>query len=119
MTYFYDFFILILLLWYNLQHLKSALSCTFFNNNKFRKDGNIYTVYIYFYLFIYSCIYLFSLNKTDTYLYFLTLEKVAVSLPTKCLSDPTSGSVFIGNYKLGPAPSREVGDTNHKLLLLF
>ena len=34
-----------------------------------------------------------KLNKTDTSLYFLTLEKVAVSLPTKCLSDPTRGSV--------------------------
>src|SRR5258705_11072457 len=30
-------------------------------------------------------------NKTDTSLYLLTLEKVTVSLPTKCLSNPTSG----------------------------
>src|SRR5258705_12219119 len=42
------------------------------------------------------------IQQTDTTLYFLTLEKVAFSLSTKCLSDPTSGSVFIGNYKLGP-----------------
>ena len=46
----------------------------------------------------------FKLNKTDTSLYFLTLEKVAVSLPTKCLSDPTNGSVLIDDYKLGHAP---------------
>ena len=45
-----------------------------------------------------------KLNTIDTSLYFLTVEKVAVSLPTKCLSDPTSGSVLIGNYRLGPAP---------------
>src|SRR5258705_4812549 len=50
------------------------------------------------------------IQQTDTTLYFLTLEKVSVSLPAKCLSDPTSGSVFIGNYKLGPAPSRHSGD---------
>src|SRR5258705_2828021 len=42
-------------------------------------------------------------NKTDTSLYFLTVEKVAVSLPTKCLSNPMSGSVLIGDYRLGPA----------------
>src|SRR5258705_8876657 len=46
----------------------------------------------------------FKLNKTDTSLYFLTLKKVEVSLPTKCLSDPTSGSVLIGDYRLGHAP---------------
>src|SRR5258705_2387767 len=57
------------------------------------------------------------IQQTDTTLYFLTLEKVAVSLPTKCLSDPTSGSVFIGIYKLGPTPSREVGDTNQYFCL--
>src|SRR5258705_11149106 len=39
--------------------------------------------------------------KTDTSLYFLTLEMVA--LPTKCLSNPTNGSVLIGNYRLGHA----------------
>ena len=44
-----------------------------------------------------------KLNETDTSLYLLTLEKVAVSLPTKCLSNPTSGSVLIGNYRLGHA----------------
>ena len=43
-------------------------------------------------------------DETDTSLsYFLTLEKVAVSLPTKCLSNPTSGSVLKGNYRLGHA----------------
>ena len=37
-------------------------------------------------------LYLFEkVNKTDTSLYFLTVEKVAVSLPTKCLSNPTNG----------------------------
>ena len=56
-----------------------------------------------------------KLNKMGTSLYFLTVEKVAVSLPTKCLSDPTSGLVFIGDYILGPAPCREVGDTNPRI----
>ena len=53
------------------------------------------------------------LNKTDTSLYFLTLEKVAVSLPTKCLSNPTSGSVLIGDYRLGPAHFPGLGISNH------
>src|SRR5258705_12016304 len=35
-------------------------------------------------------------NKTDTSLYFLTVEQVAVSLLTKCLSNPTSGSPLTG-----------------------
>ncbi len=43
-------------------------------------------------------IYIFKkLNETDTSLYFLTVEKVAVSLPTKCLSNPTIGSALIGD----------------------
>ena len=37
------------------------------------------------------------LNETDTSLYFLTVEKVAVFLPTKCLRNPTSGSALIGD----------------------
>ena len=36
-------------------------------------------------------------NEIDTSLYFLTVEKVSVSLPTKCLSNPTSGSALIGD----------------------
>src|SRR5258705_13388005 len=44
-----------------------------------------------------------TLNKTDTSLYFLTVRKVLVSLPTKFLRNPTSGSAVMGYYKLGPA----------------
>src|SRR5258705_9268167 len=63
---------------------------------------------LYFYLYIYlkkmeNYIYFLMFNKTDSSLYFLTLEKVAVSLPTKCLRNPTSGSVLIGDYRYGPA----------------
>src|SRR5258705_5923371 len=39
-----------------------------------------------------------KLNETDTSLYFLTLERVAVSLPTKCLGNPTSGSASGGDF---------------------
>ena len=35
-------------------------------------------------------VYLKNLHETDTSLYFITAEKVAVSLPTKCLCNPTS-----------------------------
>src|SRR5258705_12463861 len=45
------------------------------------------------------CFFL-KLNETDTSLDFLIVEKVAVSLPTKCLSNPTSGSVLIGTLTL-------------------
>src|SRR5258705_14021747 len=38
-----------------------------------------------------------KLNEADTYLYFLTVQKVTVSLPTKCLRNPTSGSALIGD----------------------
>ena len=48
-------------------------------------------------------IFLKKFHETDTSLDFLTVEKVAVSLPTKCLSNPTSGSVLIGDYMLGHA----------------
>ena len=34
--------------------------------------------------------YFLKLNETDTCLYFLTVDNVAVSLPTKFPSDPTS-----------------------------
>ena len=44
-----------------------------------------------------------KLHETDTSLDFLIVEKVAVSLPRKSLSNPTSGSVLIGDYRLGPA----------------
>ncbi len=44
-------------------------------------------------------------DKTDTSLYVLTIEKVAVSLPKKCLRNPSSGSVLIGDDRLsGPRP---------------
>src|SRR5258705_11696005 len=59
-------------------------------------------VYIYILKKIGKKIFL-QLNTIDTSLYFLTAEKMAVSLPTKRLSDPTSGSVLIGDYRLGPA----------------
>src|SRR5258705_12120931 len=48
-------------------------------------------------------IFLKKLNETDASLSFLTVEQVAVSLPTKCLSNPTSCSVLIGDYRLSPA----------------
>ena len=35
-----------------------------------------------------------KLNKTDISLHFLTVVKVAVSLPTKCLVNYTSGSAL-------------------------
>ena len=60
----------------------------------------LFQKYIYFWK-NWKYIFLKKLNKADTSLYFLTLENVSVSLPTKCLSDPTSGLVLIGNYRLG------------------
>src|SRR5258705_742795 len=68
--------------------LKVYFLCTFFKKIYFRKKWEI--------IFL-------NLNKTDTSIHFLTLEKVAVSLPTKCLSDPTIGSVLISGYRFGPA----------------
>ena len=42
--------------------------------------------------------FVFKLNESDTCLYFLTVEKVAISRPTECLRNPTSGSVLICHY---------------------
>ena len=44
-----------------------------------------------------------KLRETDTSLYFLTVEKVAVSLPTKCLRNPTTGSALIGDEPVSAA----------------
>ena len=38
-----------------------------------------------------------KLNENDTSLYFITVEKVTISLPTKCLRNPTRGLVLIGD----------------------
>ncbi len=43
------------------------------------------------------------LDETDTSIYFLIVEKVAVSLPTKCASNSESGSGLIGDNWLGHA----------------
>ena len=56
--------------------------------------------------------FLKKLNETDTSLYFLTVETVAVSFPTKCLSNPTSGSILMCDYKLGPAHFPGQGNSN-------
>ncbi len=53
-----------------------------------------------------------TLNKTDTSLYFLTVGKVLVSLPTKFLRNPTSGSAVMGYYRLGPAHFLQRGNIN-------
>ena len=50
-----------------------------------------------------KCIFFKKLNETDASLDFLTVEKVAVSLPTKYVSNPTSGSDLIRDYRLGHA----------------
>src|SRR5258705_8917936 len=74
--------------------------CTFFyfckKKNIFEKNGNLF----------------FSCNKTDTSLYFLTVEKVAVSLPTKCRRNPTSGSALIGDHRFGHAHFLQRGNIN-------
>src|SRR5258705_5906203 len=44
--------------------------------------------------------YFKKLNETDTSLYFLTVEKTVVSLPTKCLGNPTRGSASGGDYTI-------------------
>src|SRR5258705_2852671 len=46
---------------------------------------------LYFFYFFQKYIFLKKLNETDTSLYFETVEKVTVSLPTKCLINHTSG----------------------------
>src|SRR5258705_4336588 len=53
-------------------------------------------------------IFLKKLHETDTSLDFLTVEKVAVSLPTKFLSNHTSGSVLIGNLQVTRRPFPEI-----------
>ena len=72
-------------MFYSLQFYKV---CTFFLIKKkkiiFEKDGNKF--------------FLKKWNETDTSLYFLTVEKVMVSLLTKCLSRPTIGSALIGYF---------------------
>ena len=62
-----------------------------------------------------SFLLLLILNKIDTSLYFITLEKVGISLPTKCLSDPTSGSVLIGDYRLSHAHFPECETINRNV----
>src|SRR5258705_1309490 len=81
---------------------------------KLTRSNDFYFYDFYFYFFYFSTvwkskslyffllkknIYIFlkkidfflkKLNETDTSLYFLTVEKVTVSLPTKCLRNPTS-----------------------------
>src|SRR5258705_12998276 len=56
--------------------------------------------------------FVFKLNETGTSLYFLTVEKVAVSLPTKCLSNPTSGSALIGDEQVFSRRYFQRGDIN-------
>src|SRR5258705_795808 len=56
--------------------------------------------------------FLKKLNKTDTFLYFLTVEKMALSLPPKCLRNPTSGSAVMSDYRLGPAHFLQRGNIN-------
>src|SRR5258705_3774524 len=63
------------------------------------KSKGMYFFHIYIYIYILnSGIFFFKVNEPDTSLYFLTVEKVAVSLPAKCLRNPTSGSALIGDY---------------------
>ena len=59
--------------------------------------------------------FLKKLNKTDTSLYFLTVEKVSVSLPTKFLRNPTSGSALIGDHRSGHAHFLQRGDFDHSV----
>src|SRR5258705_4658844 len=40
---------------------------------------------------------------------------MAVSLPTKCLSNPTSGSVLIGDYRLCPTHFPGKGNSNRRI----
>ncbi len=42
--------------------------------------------------------------KTGISLSFLSVQKVELSLPINFITDPTSGSILIGDYKLGHAP---------------
>ena len=67
-------------------------------------------VCLFVFVFVFVCV--FKSTKADTSLYFLILEKVAVSLPTKFLSNPKSGSVLIGDYRFGSAHFPEVGIIN-------
>ena len=60
-----------------------------------------------------------NLHETDTSLDFQTVGKVAVSLPTKCLSSPTRGSVLIGDYRLGPAHFPGFAYINHHVFRMF
>ena len=59
----------------------------------------------------------FMLDETDTSIYFLIVEKVAVSLPIKCTSNPTSGSGLIGDNWLGHAHNPGFVYTNRFLFL--
>ena len=72
-------FHLLLLLWYSLQIKNSEIVCTLKKH-------------------IWKKIWVKKkLNETDTSSYFLTVAKVTVSLPTKCLRNPMSGSAWIGD----------------------
>ena len=80
----------------------ACMTCSF----NFYYCGTIYKSNSPYFFVLFSTIFFLNLkklNETDTSLYFLTVEKVAVSLPTKCLSNPTSGSVLICDYRLGHA----------------
>ena len=60
--------------------------------------------------------FLKKLHESDTSLDFLSVENVAVSLPTKYLSNPTSGSVLIGDYRFGSAQFPRLGNSNQLFL---
>ena len=59
------------------------------------QKGNTYQN---FFQLIYYLIFFKKGNKTYNLLEFQTVEKVVVSLHTKCLSSPTRGSVLIGDF---------------------
>src|SRR5258705_3196242 len=89
----------------------TTFTCTF---NNFLQFGNL-KVCIFStlkkYIFEKKITFLWKkLYKTDTFLYVLTVEKAAVSLPTKFLGNPTSGSASGGDYtifRLHHLPGRE------------
>ena len=63
------------------------------------KVCNFFVLFQYIYILLkkkWKIIFWKKLHETDTSVDFLTVEKVAVSLPIKCLRNPTSGSVLIG-----------------------
>src|SRR5258705_13117811 len=92
----------------------TTFTCTF---NNFLQFGNL-KVCIFStlkkYIFEKKITFLWKkLYKTDTFLYVLTVEKAAVSLPTKCLGNPTSGTASGGDYTIFSPFQFQKGDMNN------